>query len=596
MSEESRISSVEAQVLDLRARIASLEKKNKALASLLRRFRGSFLASATPQFLVIREGTIVDANRAAEALVGWPRNMLLGKALALALGAVSGGELGCCLAQAREFEPFRCQLLLRRADEARLVRVEGSLLDLESHGTEGLMAVSVHPLDDDQPELSRLTRLTEDLRQRNEQLGELVHIDPLTNVRNRRGAEKALRTEVARARRSSRSPLAALIDCDDFKKINDRYGLAVGDSVLQELARRLLSCLRPSDHIARVGGDEFVVLLPDTSHGEGLRICERLRSVVAQQPFRTTRHRIPVTISLALVRLAEGERSLESVLRASHFALRRSKLSGKNRVTEEVPTTELAPVERLCSGEGLVASLQPIVDIPQQEVVGLELFSRNTGGTLTMPRDFFSVARERGLLVELDLQCLRTCIAAAREAAAREHDGTLTFHLNLFPATLLAESLEEVVQLLHGLTQEERVCLELSEQQLAGDPTGLREPLRRLKEIGVQVAIDDVGFRRGTLEALILLEPHVVKLGRQVLFSGRLRELEAGGGKRAMHRAFGRLSNVLDTLGIRTMAKGIENKEELDLLRELGIDVAQGFYFAFPSEQPSCLFGQSWSP
>jgi diguanylate cyclase (GGDEF)-like protein len=165
------------------------------------------------------------------------------------------------------------------------------------------------------------------------ELERLASVDTLTSLLNRRGLEAALTRETARRRRSGEPLAAVLIDCDDFKRVNDSRGHSVGDQVLRQVAQRLQKSLRPSDHLGRIGGDEFLVLLPDTGAAEAVRVAQRLRLAVAAQPLREPGGAVGLTISLGLAVLTDGDGALDDVVARTDASLHGSKCRGKNRLS-----------------------------------------------------------------------------------------------------------------------------------------------------------------------------------------------------------------------------------------------------------------------
>lgn len=166
-------------------------------------------------------------------------------------------------------------------------------------------------------------------------------VDTLTSLLNRRGLEAALARETARRRHTGEPLAAVLIDCDDFKRVNDSRGHSVGDQVLRQVARCLQKGLRPSDHLGRIGGDEFLVLLPDTGAADALRIAQRLRLAVADRPLRGPGGAVKLTVSLGLALLTDGDCALEDVVARTDISLHRSKSCGKNRLS--TAGTDVAP-------------------------------------------------------------------------------------------------------------------------------------------------------------------------------------------------------------------------------------------------------------
>ncbi len=179
-------------------------------------------------------------------------------------------------------------------------------------------------------------RIRGELERANGQLERLAFLDPLTQVFNRRGLEHMLPAEVARAGRNSAQLYGVLIDCDDFKSINERFGHAIGDRVLVEIADRIRVSIRQEDHFARIGGDEFLVLLSATGIDEATRIAERVRAAVASENLIEST--VAATISLGVFLLPRTVASVTEVLTHSPEAMRNAKQTGKNRVSAAATT------------------------------------------------------------------------------------------------------------------------------------------------------------------------------------------------------------------------------------------------------------------
>jgi diguanylate cyclase (GGDEF)-like protein len=423
---------------------------------------------------------------------------------------------------------------------------------------------------------ARLAQLTTELQAANQRLQRLASIDPLTGMLNRRGLETVLAAEVQRMRRNGAPLAVCLLDCDDFKKVNDVLGHAAGDGVLKEIATRLKDSLRPTDHLARIGGDEFLMLLPDTRIAEAVQVAERLRLAVSDHALRLAGGPLRITASLGVVAAPLDLSSVEEILVETQHALKYSKGAGKNRVSQPAAATARAidlvsdgVVAELRRVESFRAVRQAIVSTATEIVVGYEMLVRGPAGAFEMPRDLFRFALEKNLLTTVDLTCLEVCIAAGR-AVAEVGD----VHLNLFPSTLLDVPAEQLLERLRALEAPGRVCIEISEQQLIGEPAQLREAVRALREEGVRIAIDDVGFGRSSLEALILLEPDVVKIDPK--FGQGVAHSES------KQRALIKLVDIASALGCTLIAEGMQSRVDLEFVRSAGVELAQGFLWGCP--------------
>jgi len=404
-------------------------------------------------------------------------------------------------------------------------------------------------------------------------LDKLANKDLLTEVLNVRGLEQALIAEQNRAGRAGAQLVGMLLNIDNFRRVNEGLGHAVGDVILKELSRRIGNTLRPSDHVGRIGRDEFLVLLPDTQLAYAMKVAERIRLSVSDSPLRNASDLIHLTVSAGVATLPQKVSSLEEVLTLTRSALKRSKLSGKNKVSvaRDGASDEENPVARdivdvLCDSSAFRTVFQPIIDLSTEQVSGYEILSRGPDGAFESPADFFRVCVENNILTTVDLACVKLCIAATNGVKQN-----MRFHLNIFPSTLLDTPIEQLLSLFPAQQDGRVFCVEISEQQFVGDPAYMRDHVNALKQAGILVAIDDVGFGRSSLESLILLEPDLVKVDRKYVTGVSVEPSKA--------RLMKRLANVAKSLGAEIVAEGIENSDDIPVLKEIGVHYGQGWLF-----------------
>jgi EAL domain-containing protein (putative c-di-GMP-specific phosphodiesterase class I) len=323
-----------------------------------------------------------------------------------------------------------------------------------------------------------------------------------------------------------------------------------------------------------VGGDEFIIVLPETQLAYAMKVAERIRMAISDVPLRSGNETITITVSIGVATLPGKITSVEEVLTLTRSALKRSKLSGKNKVSlarEGGVEDDDSPAARdivdvLCDGAHFRNLFQPIMDLSTEKICGYELFTRGPDGAFESPAEFFRVCIENNVLTTVDLLCLKICIATTASASSN-----LRFHINLFPSTILDTPIDNLLALFPTDRAGKTFCIEISEQQFVGDPAYLRDHVNALKQAGILVAIDDVGFGRSSLESLILLEPDLVKVDRKYV-SGVSREP-------AKARLLRRVVNVAKSLGAEIVAEGIEVKDDLPVLEEMGVHYGQGYYW-----------------
>ncbi len=525
-------------------------------------------------------GTIVLLNRRAQLMFGYSSDELLGQPIeALVPSALRGAHI-------RLREKYSQDPTVRSMGEGRDLFArckDGAEIPIEiglaavSTDSEHVVVASIEDISLRRKAEVRLSELTAEVQEANRGLERLATTDPLTRVLNRRGLERTLAREAAHAARSTVPMAALMVDCDDFKKTNDEHGHAAGDAVLRTVATELLRAVRPADHVARIGGDEFLVLLPETRIAEAARVGERVRMTVASARVRVGDAEVRQTISIGIAGLPATLSSADELLALTRLGLQRSKRAGKNRVAssgadlvESGREGDDDLVRQLLTGEGIHAVAQGIYSLAESRVVGYEMLSRCRSRSFEMPADFFSMAREANVLAAVDLQCLRRCLTAASAL-----EGTPRLHLNLFPSTLLSISDDELAATFPTGENGADLCIELSEQQLIGDPSSLEPVISTLRDSGVKLAVDDAGFGRSSLEALILLEPEIVKLDRSYV-SGVAHDSNK-------RKALSRLVRAIKALRSTVVAKGVETAEDLAILRDMNVDLGQGFLWGEPA-------------
>jgi EAL domain-containing protein (putative c-di-GMP-specific phosphodiesterase class I) len=228
-------------------------------------------------------------------------------------------------------------------------------------------------------------------------------------------------------------------------------------------------------------------------------------------------------------------------------------------------------VDVLRRGDCYRAVKHPIMRLGDEVKVGYELLIRGPKGPFQMPYDFFRIAIENNILTRVDLLCLKTVIAAAERLERGSR-----FDVNLFPSTMIDTPIERLINMFPLEKNLGTFCIEISEQQFIGDPSYLKDHCSELKKAGVLVAIDDVGFGRSSLESLILLEPDVVKVDIKYVM-GIAQDMQK-------QRLLRRLAGVVETLGAELIAEGVETRDDMEVLKTMGVLYAQGYLWGKPSE------------
>lgn len=407
----------------------------------------------------------------------------------------------------------------------------------------------------------------------------IAQMDPLTGVLNRRGLERVVQVEVQRKKRHGGEMHALFLDLDDFKRLNDVYGTATGDAVLITVARLLTDCVRATDHIARVNGDDFLIMLPNTKRNEARLVAEKIHESLRRAVVTERYPQLRINASGGLVTAGLESESVSDLLIRVERSLARAKRLGKGQVwvdnalfqSEASAAVSWEQLAREISDPGTYFAVkQPIMDLRTDALYGYEILSRNSSATLANPEDFLNFAMDAGLAQQVDLNAFGACGALCASIPSE-----LSCHLNVLPSTLLNYPVEDLIAKLPSKGSRRRFCIEISEKETIGDAGKLLEPVQRLREAGVRVAMDDIGFGRSSLEALIVLEPEVVKIDR-----GMVSNFSDDPSRR---RVLERMLRVISTWSAVTVAEGIEREEDLRALRQLGVPYGQGFLLGRPA-------------
>lgn len=417
------------------------------------------------------------------------------------------------------------------------------------------------------------------LRESAERLTEIATTDRLTGLKNRREFEKILGVVPA-------TPFAVLaIDVDGLKQLNDDHGHEAGDVLIQAVAMTLRSLVRSWDIVARVGGDEFAVILPGVGGAKANTIAERMRTAMHSITIPHGHARISVGWAAA-----PAGADPSATWRAADEVLYRAKRGGRDRVegteardaagawsTDPGTARDAALLTEVFARGTVDVVYQPIVDLRDRRIVGYEALARPAGiGPEASVAGLFDAARRLGRIRDLDWLCRR---AALREAATLPPGATL--FLNVSAAAFL-DPVHEVDQLLLLLRwagrSPEDLVLELTEQESIADLERLQQIAGAHREHGVRFAADDVGDGHSTLEVLAALDPEYIKVARSLSTSA------SRPGSRAAIRA---AQAFASDSGATLIAEGVETPEVARELLELGIGLGQGNHLGPPAPAPS---------
>jgi diguanylate cyclase (GGDEF)-like protein len=409
--------------------------------------------------------------------------------------------------------------------------------------------------------------------------------DPLSKLPNRVLLFDRAKHALARARRSDTATAALFVDVDGFKNVNDTLGHAAGDELIKLVSARLSSLIRDADTVGRFGGDEFVVLLePPVAATMAVVVAERILDIM-RRPVTLGRGQ-ELTISVSIGIAAGQHESADELLHQADLALYAAKQAGKNRYAEyeeamQATVTDRRAVEldlrsALANGEMFLA-YQPIFELEHGAMVGVEALLRwqHPSRGLVAPGEFIPFAEQTGDIVQIGLWVMRQ--ACIRSAAWQRPGRDVGIAVNVSARQLDTASFVEDVRAVIAETglDPRLLTLELTETALMSNQEAGAARLRELRSVGVRIAIDDFGTGYSSLAALRELPVDSLKIDRS--FTSGIGSSAEGG---ALMRALVELGR---TLGLETVAEGIEEVPELEQLRGAGCDLGQGFLLARPT-------------
>lgn len=469
--------------------------------------------------------------------------------------------------------PFEC---LGRRMDGTAVTLEVRRKPMEFIGQEA-MVIAVRDVSDRKAMEDRLRH-------------EAMH-DPLTGLANRSLLLDRLRLAMARSmRRENNFYGVVFVGIDRFKVVNDSLGHALGDKLLCEMAQRIAKQVRDFDTVARFGGDEFILLLEECPPKLILRIVKRIQAAI-KNPFVMGNHSLQISASFGILLGPASGFTPEQMLQNANLALQRAKSSGRNRfkvfrATMLDRALEIMNLEndirRGIENREFVLYYQPVVELRKEGdcLCGFEALIRwrHPVKGFVSPGEFIPLAEEMGLINELGRYVLED---ACRElacwmATAQMHCGRLHLAVNLSAMQIGQPGIIPVVRQILEETgvPPEHLTLEITESAVMHNPQAAMNKIAQFKKLGVGISIDDFGTGYSSLAYLERFPADVLKIDRSFI-----RRMESRSRNSSIVSAIIQLAH---SLGMRVVAEGVEEREQLDMLRELGCDAVQGYFYSPP--------------
>ncbi len=540
-------------------------------------FRSAFDYAAIGMALVSSKGHWLQVNRSLCEILGYDETELLSTTFQK---LTHPDDLGTALAKIKQL--IKGKLPVHQ--------MEKRYLHKQGHAVWVLWSVS--PVRERKGGPVHLIFQVQDITDRRRAEERLLHDafhDALTGLPNRSLFVDHLKLAIARMQRNPLQMFAVIfLDLDRFKIINDSLGHMIGDQLLVGIARRLEACLRPGDTVARVGGDEFTILLEDmTEVEEAIQVAERIQRELVV-PFRLCGREVFTTASIGIAPGTTEYAQPEDVLRDADTAMYRAKSLGKARheiFDKEMHTVAMNLLQMETDLRGAIdrqeffIQYQPIVALDNFNLRGFEALVRWQHPTrgLISPMDFIPVAEETGQIIAIGQWALHeACRQMSRWQRRYPSETPLFISVNLSSRQFTQPDLLEQVRLILDETRLDPRCLklEITESVVMENIDNATEMLRQLRQLGVRLAIDDFGTGYSSLSYLHRFPIDTLKIDRSFV----MRMVDNNENIEIVRT----ILMLAQNLGMDVVAEGVETKEQLALLRKLGCENGQGYFFSRP--------------
>lgn len=490
------------------------------------------------------------------------------------------------------FSPEHAEQAL--ADEGEVILTGRPIIDREEKetwpdGRETWVLTTRVPLRDRTGRITGTMGITRDVTARKQAELRIRHAalhDSLTGLPNRMLLEDRLNQATASARRERKSVAIMVLDMDRFNYVNDSLGYFVGDRLLEAVGVRLKDCMRESDTVARGGGDEFVIVVPGISEREEIDLVAKKVLGVIAEPFQVEGHELRITGSMGISQFPKDGEIPEKLLQEADAAMFNSKKRGRGCYSLCSPAmTEAsrrqqrleADLVQACSRDEFVLHYQPFVESESGRITGMEALLRwkHPGHGLISPNQFIPYLEEMGMMVEVGRWAMRS---ACRQNVEWQRQG--------FPAIRIAVNVSSqqlyqgnIVDMVESVLREtgldpKLLELELTESRVLDNSQGTISIMRRLKQIGVSLSLDDFGTGWSSLSYLRSFPLDRIKIDRSFV-----RDIATEPTARAMVKS---ILGLGQSLSVDCIAEGVETSQQRDFLRNQKCPEMQGFYFSRP--------------
>ncbi|MFD2164665.1 EAL domain-containing protein [Thalassotalea euphylliae] len=439
-------------------------------------------------------------------------------------------------------------------------------------------------------QVANLVSLAIERERANQLIWRQANYDQLTGLPNRNMMRDHLKQSMAVAKRDSKRVAVAFLDLDHFKDINDTQGHYVGDLFLQEIAKRLKTCLRATDDVARLGGDEFVVTMTDIGELRDVEIvCEHITKALST-PFSLKGKMVHSSVSIGVTIFPDDGEDIDVLLRNADQAMYGAKQGGRNSCHFFTESMREATDKRYQMIEDLRIAVeqnqfevqfQPIVCLLTQEIQKAEALIRwnHPEKGLIMPSEFIGLAEETGLIVDIGDWVAEHVIELLSQWN-KAFDVSFQISVNTSPLQYKKNS-ESIIRWATKLTEHclptNALCLEITENMLMSSDRSVQETVTALQNMGVEIAIDDFGTGYSSFGYLKKFATNYLKIDRSFV-----KKIESDPNELALCEA---IVVMAKKLGINVVAEGIETHKQAQYLTDIGCHYGQGYHFAKPMRQ-----------
>ncbi len=498
-----------------------------------------------------------------------------------------------------EKEHLEKLMQLRTQTQLQQVKIDG-VLEINSnqkHHISWIHSMIKPSLNQNNPIILSLGMDISERRKTEQQMIKMATHDHLTGLGNRRDFQSQLNREIASAKRYDTNLALFYLDLDQFKIVNDSCGHQTGDKLLILVAKTLQELIRTTDILSRIGGDEFTLILPNTDKQGIENLANKINDSLMKLEFWANNKHFRISSSIGVAIFPQHGKNIHDLLSNADLAMYQAKESGRGqfhmyslkgdyhtKLTHRLVWKEI--IEEALLNDRFVLCYQPILDLKANQISHYECLCRirTEDGKILMPGEFIGVAEELGLIGQIDRTILKKVIEQQLES--KRHGKKIKLAVNLSGRSFDDNSIFDDISVLLSLpdVEPENIIFEITETAAVSNFSSAQELIQKIKGLGCELALDDFGVGFSSFYYLKNLPVEYVKIDGSFI-----RHLDKNFEDKVFVKA---LTDVSKALGKKTVAEFVENENILELLKEFGIDYAQGYYIGKPEFSDSLEYSK----